>query len=371
MKKIIFMSMICSLSISWFLTSAQTFTLTHDGISRSYLVHLPSSYDPSTSYPVVMAFNGWYQTPAQIESISRLSTKADQDNFIAVYPKGITPNYQAWNESETAGPDDVGFVSQMLDSLINRYNIDTTKIYATGFSSGAGMCYRLAQQLSNRIAAIAPVAGCIKYSFEPTKKIPIVQFKSKNDNYSSVFPVINYWIEKNNCVSIPDTFFTVTGAIGEIWRSKDSDANIVLYSTESGGHNWPNSANRVDPISATNLMLEFFNNPNPRISALERPENIPTNYLLEQNYPNPFNPVTNIVFSLPVQSVARLEIFNLAGEKVATLLNDTIQSGRHSIKWNGKNNSGQNVSSGTYIYSLTINSGTNIETISKKLLLLK
>jgi len=80
---------------------------------------------------------------------------------------------------------------------------------------------------------------------------------------------------------------------------------------------------------------------------------LPESYVLEQNYPNPFNPSTTINFSLPVASNARLEIFNLLGQVVATPFDGMAEAGEHKIVWDGRNSSGVGVASGIYLYRLT------------------
>lgn len=89
---------------------------------------------------------------------------------------------------------------------------------------------------------------------------------------------------------------------------------------------------------------------------------IPNQFKLEQNYPNPFNPTTQINFSLPEHSNVELSIYNMLGEKVATLLNENLQAGNYSTNWNA-----ENISSGNYIYR--ISSGNYVE--SKMMTLLK
>ncbi len=95
--------------------------------------------------------------------------------------------------------------------------------------------------------------------------------------------------------------------------------------------------------------------------------NLPSEISLEQNYPNPFNPVTNIEYRLPERTSVSIEVFNSAGQKVATLVDGERPAGRHSIKWDGTDDSGIRVSSGIYLYRLS--AGNNSE--SRKMLLLK
>lgn len=77
---------------------------------------------------------------------------------------------------------------------------------------------------------------------------------------------------------------------------------------------------------------------------------IPSQYAVEQNYPNPFNPTTEIRFSIPKESYIAIKIFDVIGREVTTLLNEQRSAGTYKIVWNGKNNSGNEVSSGIYFY---------------------
>ncbi len=83
--------------------------------------------------------------------------------------------------------------------------------------------------------------------------------------------------------------------------------------------------------------------------------NLPKEISLSQNYPNPFNPTTNISYSLPVNSDVSLEVFNIKGEKVRTLVNGNVSAGTHDVTWNGISDNGSKVSSGVYFYRLNAN----------------
>ena len=92
-----------------------------------------------------------------------------------------------------------------------------------------------------------------------------------------------------------------------------------------------------------------------------------TDYQLT-NYPNPFNPETNIVFNLPEDGKVQLDIYNIRGQKVKTLINSNLDQGNHSVIWNGEDDSGKKVSSGVYLYKLQVNGKTEK---TKKMLLLR
>jgi flagellar hook assembly protein FlgD len=79
---------------------------------------------------------------------------------------------------------------------------------------------------------------------------------------------------------------------------------------------------------------------------------VPTAFSLNANYPNPFNPTTNISFGLPVDSKVSLKIYNVAGQLVRTLVNETMVAGTHTVTWDGANSNGEKVASGIYFYKL-------------------
>ncbi|MEN8006876.1 MAG: dockerin type I domain-containing protein [Candidatus Krumholzibacteriota bacterium] len=82
-------------------------------------------------------------------------------------------------------------------------------------------------------------------------------------------------------------------------------------------------------------------------------KDLPSKYGLSQNHPNPFNPKTEISFSLPTGSAVRLEIFDLAGKKIRTLVDGTYGPGDHTVIWDGTDAAGTTVSAGVYLYSVT------------------
>jgi hypothetical protein len=103
-------------------------------------------------------------------------------------------------------------------------------------------------------------------------------------------------------------------------------------------------------------------------TGIESSDNpVPTGYLLEQNYPNPFNPITQISFVVPVAGEINVEVYNLLGQKIRTLLSEYKETGRYSVAWNGMNESGQQVPSGVYFYRLT----TKDHSETKRMMLLK
>ncbi|MFQ6114875.1 MAG: T9SS type A sorting domain-containing protein [bacterium] len=103
------------------------------------------------------------------------------------------------------------------------------------------------------------------------------------------------------------------------------------------------------------------------ITGISEEPSIPLKFALYQNYPNPFNPTTLIRYDLPKTSHVILKVYNILGEEVRTLLNETQSAGTKSVIWDARNNFGQGVSSGIYVY--TLQTGNLIQ--SKKMLYMK
>jgi hypothetical protein len=99
---------------------------------------------------------------------------------------------------------------------------------------------------------------------------------------------------------------------------------------------------------------------------------LPKEFALSQNYPNPFNPTTNIKYALPVDSKLTMEIYNVLGQRVRTLVNGDQPAGYHSVEWNGTGNGNQQLASGIYFLQMSA-SGTNGKKFNeiRKLLMLK
>jgi hypothetical protein len=94
---------------------------------------------------------------------------------------------------------------------------------------------------------------------------------------------------------------------------------------------------------------------------------VPSAYRLSQNYPNPFNPQTSIQFSCPNLGWVRLDVYNLLGQRVTTLVDGIYQGGTYNVNWEGVDDRGLSVASGVYIYSLM----TNDTRIARKMLLIR
>ena len=278
----------------------------HDGLVRRFLVQLPDSFQRDVAYPVVFSFHGGGGIGEQ--SLEPLARLANSEGFVAVLPDAFGP---WWNNLGCVDPrceavhaqsraegviittaDDVGYVRAVLDWLALQVTVDEARVYATGFSSGAGMVKRLALE-SERFAAIAPIGGAHFMEGETiAPEVPplsVFKFFGELDGgyngaielgvvFLSARESIARWTVHNGCNATPEVDTSQSGIT--IYRHADCDSSreVLLYAVHEGGH-WPavspdgrpllpvGSATTRDRTSAAlyELMWDFFErNPQSR-----------------------------------------------------------------------------------------------------------
>jgi polyhydroxybutyrate depolymerase len=255
------------------------------GIDRSYIVHIPPNYDASRPTPVVFIFHGFNLKAEDMIRISGFNTQADSAGFIAVYPQGGGKK-PSWNggrccgEAQKQNVDDVGFIRLLLGDLGKVINVDTKRVYATGFSNGAIMSYRLGCDLADQIAAIAPVSAAQETEVcQPSRPLSVIYFHGTADKLnpydggsaptgslkmSSVKDSVQFWVQRNACPTQPKTERS-RSIVHDTYAPCEQSTAVELYTIEGGEHAWPGgeavSAEIGKPtmeISATQLMWEFF-----------------------------------------------------------------------------------------------------------------
>lgn len=132
-------------------------------VKREFILHLPKHYDGKTAWPLVMVFHGGGGNSKQMQNYMKMDGIADKEDFITVYPNGIN---KQWNDGrefkqEITANDDVQFISQLLDTLVKNYAVDTGRVFSTGISNGGFFSIYLSYKLSHRLLAIAPVCASI------------------------------------------------------------------------------------------------------------------------------------------------------------------------------------------------------------------
>lgn len=130
-------------------------TLPFGGLTRTYQVHVPASYDGSVVVPLVMDFHGFTSNGGQQAALSGMVQLSDREGFIVAHPDGVN---NAWNVGlccGNAGIDDVGFIRAVVAAIGAEANVDPQRIYATGLSNGGAISQRLACEAADLFAAAA------------------------------------------------------------------------------------------------------------------------------------------------------------------------------------------------------------------------
>jgi len=167
---------------------------------RSYTIYIPSTWTPNVVSPLLIALHGLSGWDLQLMDNTAFNNLAEANNFIVVYPNGTGEKLgdrgiRSWNggqvgwcttgncpPSQISKIDDVGYISNLIDDVSSRYPIDPKRVYLTGHSNGSQLAQRLACQLSNKITAVAVVAGHLALdTCNPDSPVSLLQIYGTED----------------------------------------------------------------------------------------------------------------------------------------------------------------------------------------------
>lgn len=268
--------------------SALSIEVQSGGQKRTALLHVPEKYDPTQGTMLVLNFHGFMSAGWQQALLTRMSQESDQRGFIVAYPEGVAASWNAGACCGTAwtdGVDDVKFVRDLLDAIEAEWCIDKKRIFATGMSNGGFFSHRLACAVSDRIAAVAPVAGVLGIepnACTPYRPVPILDFHGSADGmvpygggtplvpqlgaglvFRSVPESMEFWRKKNGCSTFEQVIFEQGDARCVRWPDCDAGVGTVHCRIDGGGHTWPGglaipAGKTSTSIGATATMLDFF-----------------------------------------------------------------------------------------------------------------
>ena len=236
------------------------------GLDREYNLYVHPRYKHNRPTPLVFLFHGLGGTPDWQMGYSNMGAFADAFKFIVVAPKGIR---RSWDVS--SGSDDVTFVADIIDAVSEDYCIHPKRIFATGASMGAAMSQRLACDLSDRIAAIGPVASGNPWIIwpdicEPERPVPIIQFNGTADmaipfeggtnpisglEMPPVPEMFEAWVDLYECSGETKVVYQKGEVTCITYEDCENDVTLEHCIIEGGGHTWPGAVDlyEMDPVA--------------------------------------------------------------------------------------------------------------------------
>ena len=387
--------------------------LEHDGMERKYLLHIPAAYDGSEAWPLVLNLHGLGVNRFGQMLESQMNPVADTAQFIVAYPEGTLRNVPnigeapGWNTfMDPNAPNDIAFIDRLLEHIVAAYNIDTSRIYATGKSQGGEMSYLLACQIPEKIAAIASVSGTITVenmnsTCTPNQPIPVLHIHGTADllgpfnggagilgpfpTFPAVTDHLAAWMDNNGCTldatstSLPDTDTSDSSSVTlfkyescqiiSLGDNMERTAEVWLYQVNGGGHTWPGGPKEQIPpgfeaffgninrdINASSEIWNFFN----RRQLVTSTPPIPLRTLNLIAFPNPALNELNFSFELQRTAPVELSLYNSIGQKIETIFNQTLGQGKQQIRWDRTH---RTLTPGVYYCRLSINNQVTSQAI--------
>ncbi len=252
-------------------------TLTVKGMERTYFLHVPSGLNDQQSVPLVFVFHGFQESSDFARTYSGLDNIASANGFAVVYPEGSgDSSARSWNAGGCCGyakqnnVDESAFVRAIIQDVGMIVKIDPKRVYAAGFSNGALLSYRLACEMSDTFAAVAPVAGVLVNSpCEPSQPVSLIDVHGMTDTVvpfdgggfnpgtGQPFPPVQEsvatWTKLDGCTGAAKVEHNglVTRTAYELCAPGTA---VELYTVSGIGHNWPSPY--VVPISQ--IIWDFF-----------------------------------------------------------------------------------------------------------------
>ena len=307
-------------------------TIQHDGLTREYSIYIPASYDGTTNFPLLFNFHGGDDVITNWQTTADIRPIADTANFILVYPQARPDpsdgNSLNWLPKTPGTFDDVPFISALIDTIASNYQIDQNRIYACGYSLGGDMSFELGCKLSNRIAAIAPVARTMQANpnsfcspVHPTGVLTILgtdDFISPYGGYPGYYlsaaATHSYWATHNNC-NATATMSTVSASVERYtWSTASGCDYVEELKVIGGGHDWPGSFGNMT-IDASEEIWQFVSRYDINgligcaTTSLNEYSSTQENYRV---YPNPVN--SQLTLEMEIAEEKEFRIYSTIGE---------------------------------------------------------
>lgn len=259
MKKLLtFVMLFCTIATCW-AAKKENLEITVNGQKRSMIVYSPAK--PVENMPLMIVTHGMNQSP-EYQSVGddgkggdRIWEMCDTAKFVVTY---LRSDGSTW---DTGGDKDMNFVSQTITEMKNKFGIDETRVYWSGFSMGSMLIYHCMAKMAKKIAAFAPTSG-IQFSESPWSALKSGNLKinliAHHSNGDTVFPINQYDVKSyvtNIANNTGCTKYTSTASytskegnykgLKEVWVNPSTGNEVELFMYDGGGH-WPSYYNRKE-----------------------------------------------------------------------------------------------------------------------------
>ena len=246
---------------------------------REYYVSLPE--DTSKPFPIIINFHGFLSHAMDQQGFSQMDNYAHQNGIGVIYPEGIK---RSWNVGKAILNDenDIGFVNALIDSVSLKYNIDSNRVYACGFSNGGTFSFELICGLSNKIAAFGSVGGNFSINEDRlcniNREIPLIHIHGTRDrlqkynhsdrDFLSTIESVNYWAKYNQLdIKVVENMEDIHKEDGttvekHTYSKNNSNTQVIHFKVVKGGHLWLGS-----PIADWLTLRLFFGRNNHEINS--------------------------------------------------------------------------------------------------------
>jgi polyhydroxybutyrate depolymerase len=253
-------------------TGVSQFVLDAGGAEHDVRVYVPTTHDGTSELPLVINFHGFGSNGDQQAAFTGYEELAEEEGFVVVHPTAVpsTSEEDGRNSWETVAvddpaKDDVAFVHELLDVLIEDYCVDETRLYATGMSGGGLFTSQLVCEMSDRLAAAVSVAA-ISYpqGCDPAEPVPFRAIHGTEDPtvpfdgdptgtrfegeefvevlFSEPMPdQFAQFAEAMGCDPEGERVQTSTDVVTTTYSGCDDDVPLAFYEVVEGGHAWPSS----------------------------------------------------------------------------------------------------------------------------------
>ncbi len=283
MAKILFLAIFCSYAFA-----DESKTIRHGGRDRQYLlVTPPKPLDPA---PLLIVLHGGDSDIAWMRTLTKKKFEklAEEDGWLVVYPQGVN---NVWNdgrwidrpEAPMNRADDVGFIASLIDAVSRERAVDRSRVYVTGASNGGMMSHRIAIELSERIAAAAPVMAQIPAAIasrtRPARPVPILTVSGDEDpvvphegghvhyltqklgEVISTAETARWWARSNGCGDPGDAALLPDADPKDETRTSvtryPGEAPVVVYTVKGGGHTWPGGTQYLPKFAIGRTSRDF------------------------------------------------------------------------------------------------------------------